>query len=379
MAETSIFETTVAHFLAPVKEYLEDPTVAEIMINAPDEIYIERAGELIKTDARFADADSLRSAANNILQYTGKRLSTDHPLMDARLPDGSRVHVIIPPLCRRSICITIRKFAKVDFDADKLVELGSWTPQAMEYLRMVVLAEKNLLVGGGTSSGKTCLLNVLSDFIPHHQRIVVIEDSAELDLNQEHVVSLEARGPDRWGRGQITIRDLFRSSLRLRPDRIIIGEVRGGEALEMIQAMTSGHAGSMSTLHANVALGSLNRLETMALMSQVDLSPDALRAQITSAIDVIVQVTRFNDGRRGLTQIAEVMDLDRDGHYQVQDIFTYELDRDEQGLLTDVGSLRWTGKASRFAEEPKVRVLAKQRELTRGIFDSPATGTERAV
>ena len=380
MAETTnIFETTVAHFLAPVMEYLQDPTVAEIMINAPDEIYIERAGELIKTDAKFVDAEALRSAANNILQYTGKRLTTDHPLVDARLPDGSRVHVIIPPLCRRSICITIRKFAKVDFDADKLVELGSWTSEAMEYLRMCVLAEKNLLVGGGTSSGKTCLLNVLSDFIPHHQRIVVIEDSAELELQQEHVVSLEARGPDRWGRGQITIRDLFRSSLRLRPDRIIIGEVRGGEALEMIQAMTSGHAGSMSTLHANVALGTLNRLETMALMSQVDLSPEALRSQITSAIDVIVQVTRFPDGKRGLTQIAEVLELDRDGHYRVQDMYTYKLDRDEQGQLTESGSLVWTGKQSTFVEEPKVRVLAKKRKLTRHVFDAPNGAEESEI
>ena len=378
MAETTnIFETTVAHFLAPVMEYLQDPTVAEIMINAPDEIYIERAGELIKTDARFPDAEALRSAANNILQYTGKRLTTDNPLVDARLPDGSRVHVIIPPLCRRSICVTIRKFAKVDFDANKLVELGSWTAEAMEYLQMCVLAEKNLLVGGGTSSGKTCLLNVLSDFIPHRQRIVVIEDSAELELQQEHVVSLEARGPDRWGRGQITIRDLFRSSLRLRPDRIIIGEVRGGEALEMIQAMTSGHAGSMSTLHANVALGTLNRLETMAMMSQVDLSQEALRSQITSAIDVIVQVTRFPNGQRGLTQIAEVLELDRDGHYRVQDMFTYKLDRDEEGQLTESGSLVWTGKESTYAEEPKVRVLAKKRKLTREIFDAPQGAEER--
>ena len=378
MAETAnIFETTVPHFLAPVTEFLEDPTVAEIMINAPDEIYVERAGSLVKTDARFEDAEALRSAVNNILQYTGKRLTTDNPLVDARLPDGSRVHVVVPPLCQRSLCVTIRKFAKVSFDAHTLVELGSWTEQAMEYLQMIVLGEKNLLVGGGTSSGKTCLLNVLSDFIPHHQRIVVIEDSSELELHQDHVVTLEARGPDRWGRGQITIRDLFRSSLRLRPDRIIIGEVRGGEALEMIQAMTSGHAGSMSTLHANVAMGALNRLETMALMSQVDLSPGALRAQITSAIDVIVQVTRFSDGRRGLTQIAEVCELDKEGHYQVQDIFTYALERDDEGQLMDVGSLVWTGKPSLFSGEPKIRVLGRQRRLTREIFDGPEPGQER--
>lgn len=367
-ARSSIFEATVEHFLSPVLPFMRDGSVSEIMINAPDEIYIERKGQLVKTDAKFADSEALYAAVNNVLQYTGKRLTDEHPLTDSRLPDGSRVHVILPPLCRKSICMTIRKFAKVMFDAEHLVELGSWTPRAMEYIRMCVLAEKNILVSGGTSSGKTCLLNVLSGFIPAHQRIVVIEDSAELDLQQDHVISLESRSADRWGKGEITIRDLFRSSLRLRPDRIIIGECRGGEALEMIQAMTSGHAGSMSTLHANVAMGALNRLETMAMMGEIELPLHALRSQIASAIDVIIQVTRFTDGRRGLTQVAEVLPLDENGRYCIQNIFDYKLDSEGKGQLD------WTGKKSIFIAEPKVRVLSDQWNLTREIFSGDSEG-----
>jgi len=321
MAKANIFEATVEHFLAPVLSYLHDPKVSEIMINNPREIYIERDGKVSKTDAQFPDADSLLAAVNNVLQYTGKRLTAEHPLVDSRLPDGSRVHVILPPLCRTGVCMTIRKFSKVTFDASHLLSLGSWTAEAMEYLQMCVLSEKNILVAGGTSSGKTCLLNVLSGFVPEHQRIVVIEDSSELELQQDHVISLEARQADRWGRGEVSISDLFKSALRLRPDRVIIGEVRGGEALDMIQAMTSGHAGSMSTLHANMPMDALNRLETLAMMSKVDLPLYALRAQIASAIDVIIQATRFSDGRRGLTEISEVLPLDDQGHYRLLDMF----------------------------------------------------------
>jgi len=364
MDKTGIFEATVQHFLAPIMPYMQDPSVSEIMINSPDEIYVEREGKLVKTDARFEGEDALRSAVNNVLQYTGKRISDDNPLIDSRLPDGSRVHVILPPLSRRGTCMTIRKFAKVMFNADHLVELGTWTPQAMEYLRVCVLAERNILVAGGTSSGKTCLLNVLSGFIPHHQRIVTIEDSAELKLQQEHLISLEARHPDRWGRGEVTIRDLFRSSLRLRPDRIIIGEVRGGEALDVIQAMTSGHAGSMTTLHANMAADALNRLETLAMMSEIELPLSALRAQIASAIDVVVLMTRFTDGRRGVTQVCEVLPLDEAGRYQLRDIFTYSLDQKGSGRLV------WTGVKSIFAAQPQVRVLTDGLESTKPIFQA---------
>ncbi len=368
MARTDIFAATIRHFLAPVVRFLDDPSVSEIMINTPDEIYVEKDGALVRTDAKFDSAESFVAAVNNVLQFTGKRLTSEQPLMDSRLPDGSRVHVILGPLSRRGTCMTIRKFAKVMFDADHLVELGSWTAQAMEYIRLCVLGEKNLLVSGGTSSGKTCLLNVLSEFIPHHQRIVVIEDSAELALQQEHVISLESRGPDRYGRGEVTIRDLFRSGLRLRPDRIIIGECRGGEALEIIQAMTSGHAGSMSTLHANSPLDALNRLETLCMMSKIDLPLHALRAQVTSAIDVVVQMMRFSDGRREVTGVSEVLPLDKEGRYTMRDMFIYEL---EEG--TDRGRLVWTGAKSQYGGEPRMRLLVSKAELTREIF--PAAGS----
>ena len=372
MAKASIFETTVAHFLKPIMPFMDDPSVSEIMINSPTEIYVERNGQLELTEASFEDDESLLAAVNNVLQYTGKRLTDEHPLIDSRLPDGSRVHVILAPLCRTSTCMTIRKFAKIMFDADHLVELGSWTAEAMEYVKLCVLAEKNILVAGGTSSGKTCLLNVLSGFIPNHQRIVVIEDSAELELQQHHVIPLEARGADRWGRGAVTITDLFHSSLRLRPDRIIIGEVRGGEALDMIQAMTSGHAGSMSTLHANMAADALSRLETLALMSSVELPLYALRSQIASGIDVIILVTRFNDGRRGLTQISEVLPLGDDGKYRLQDMFRYELGEGAEGRR-GIGALAWQNVKSSFRDEPKVRVLRDMWDLTKMIFSEDST------
>ena len=366
MSRTDIFAATIRHFLAPIVPFLDDPNVSEIMINTSEEIYIERDGALVKTEAKFDSQEAFMAAVNNVLQYTGKRLTPEYPLQDSRLPDGSRVHVILAPLSRRGTCMTIRKFAKVMFDAEHLTELGTWTDQVKEYIDLVVQGEKNLLVAGGTSSGKTCLLNVLSGFIPAHQRIVVIEDSAELALQQDHVVSLESRGPDRYGRGEVTIRDLFRSGLRLRPDRIIIGECRGGEAMEIIQAMTSGHAGSMSTLHANSPLDTLNRLETMCMMAKMDLPLYALRAQITSGIDVLLQMTRFNDGRREVTAVSEVMAM-VEGQYQVRDVFVYDLqDGEEKGRLV------WSGQKSQYGREPRMRVLHSQAKLTEGIFDFAA-------
>ncbi len=367
MANQELYQATVDHFLAPVMDFIRDSDVSEIMINRFDEIYVEKNGQLVKTEATFGDNESFMAAVNNVLQYTGKRLTQEHPLVDSRLPDGSRVHVILAPLSRRGTTMTIRKFAKVMFSGQTLLELGSWTQLAMEYIRCCVLAEKNILVAGGTSSGKTCLLNVLSNFIPDRQRIVVIEDSAELELQQEHIISLEARQPDRWGKGGVDIRDLFRSSLRLRPDRIIIGEVRGGEALDMIQAMTSGHAGSMSTIHANSPLDTLNRLETLAMMSKLDLPLYALRAQIASAIDVVVHMTRFSTGGRGLTQISEVLPLTDGEHYELRDMFRYELDE----AAGDVGALNWTGATSTFSHEPKVRVQRAGWEEAKKIFTEP--------
>ncbi len=304
MPDVALFTRTIDHYLAPIRGFLADENVSEVMVNGPADIYIERDGELVKTSAKFEDDESYHAAINNILQFTGKSLYDDDALIDARLPDGSRVHVAKAPCARHGTVMNIRKFAKSMLDLDWLMELGTLTPEAREFLEIAVTAEHNMLVAGGTSSGKTSLLNALSAMIPRDQRLVVIEDSAELQLQQEHVISLESKPADRFGRGAVGIRELFRSSLRLRPDRIIIGEVRGGEALEMIQAMTSGHGGSMGTLHANSPQDALNRLETMALMSEVELPLSALRAQVSSAIDLIVQMSRQIGGRRLVTDEA---------------------------------------------------------------------------
>lgn len=347
MTVHDIYSKTIAHYLAPISQYLADTRVTEIMVNRGDEIYIERDGQLHKTDAAFDDEQAYQAAVNNILQFTGRTLSDDQPLIDSRLPDGSRVHVAKQPCSRLGMTMTIRKFSKQMLDVDWLIELGTLTPQACQYLKVAVQAERNILVAGGTSSGKTSLLNALSNFIPDRQRIVAIEDSAELDLQQEHVISLEARLPDRYGHGAVSIRDLFRSSLRLRPDRIIIGEVRGGEALEMIQAMTSGHGGSMGTLHANNPADALNRLETMAMMSQVELPLHALRAQISSAIDVVVQMSRHIGGRRMVTQITEVDAMADPNHYELRDLFTMSPSGDPNDPKQV--QLAWTGMRSTLA------------------------------
>lgn len=365
-----LFTETVAHYLGPIKKYLDDPTVSEIMINHSDEIYIERDGRIRKTSAAFADQEAYDAAVNNILQFTRQTISEDKPLIDSRLPDGSRVHVARQPCSRFGTAMTIRKFSKSMLDVDWLIQLGSLSEPANEYLKVAIRSERNLLVAGGTSSGKTSLLNALSKHIPRRERIVVIEDSAELQLQQDHVISMETKAADQFGRGGVAIRDLFRSSLRLRPDRIIIGEVRGGEALDMIQAMTSGHGGSMGTLHANNPRDALGRLETMALMSKVELPLFALRAQISSALDVIVQMSRHIGGKRMVTQISEIDPLDDSGQYQLRDIFhiapvaTEDGDKDMQ--------LVWTGERSALAG----RVRPDEEKIitahTKKLFDSPA-------
>ncbi len=347
----AIFDATIAHYLAPIKPFLDDETVAEVMVNHADEVYIERDGQLHKTDARFADEEAYESAVNNILQYTGKSLSDLTPLVDARLPNGSRVHVAKAPCARHGTVMTIRKFSKAVLDVDWLVQIGSLSQMARDYLRVAINREQNLLVAGGTSTGKTSLLNALSAFIPDDQRIVVIEDSAELQLQKSHVVALEAKAADRYGRGAVGIRELFRSSLRLRPDRIIVGEVRGGEALDMVQAMTSGHGGSMGTLHADSPRDTLNRLETLCLMSEVELPLHAIRGQIASAIDVIVQTNRAVGGSRVVSQISEVLPLDEHGSYALRDVFTLKdapIGGHEESDGTQRVALTWTGEVSGF-------------------------------
>jgi len=349
----AIFERTIAHFLEPVGEYLRDPNVSEVMINGPDEVYIERHGQLTLTDAKFADDEALLAAVRNVLQYVGKRVSTEHPMMDARLPDGSRVHVAMPPCSRKGIVITIRKFAREAFDMAFLVRTGCLSELARDFLDLCIVTEKNLLISGGTSSGKTSLLNILSEYIQADRRIVVIEESSELQLRQPHVISLEARSPDRYGRGEVTIRDLFKSSLRMRPDRVIVGESRGGEALDMIQAMTSGHAGSMTTLHADSPADALNRLETMAMMSSVEIPLSALRSQVASAIHIIVQMMRFADGSRRIVEISQVLPLDDRGRYRTEDLFSLRMPKGEHELSK--AELQWTGAKIVFRDEVAVQ------------------------
>lgn len=348
-----IFEQTILRFLEPVGEYLRDPTVTEIMINGPHEVYIERKGRLTLTDAKFDNEAALIAATRNILQFVGKRVTTERPMMDGRLPDGSRVHVAMPPCSRRGVVVTIRKFSRQAFDMDFLVKSGCLSELSRDFLILCIGTEKNLLVSGGTSSGKTSLLNVLSEYIQSDRRIVVIEESAELQLRQPHVLSLEGRSPDRYGRGEVTIRELFKNSLRMRPDRVIVGECRGGEALDMIQAMTSGHAGSMTTLHADSPADALHRLETMAMMSTVDIPLAALRAQVASAIHVIVQMMRFADGGRRVVQISQVLPLDTHGRYQVEDLFVLRLPAGERDLAK--AALQWTGAKIAFRHEVAVQ------------------------
>ena len=348
-----IFERTILHFLEPVGEFLRDPSVTEIMVNGPDEIYIERRGQLTLTEARFPDESALMAAIRNILQFVGKRISVEIPMLDARLPDGSRVHVAMPPCSRKGILLTIRKFSHQAFDMDFLVSTGCLTELARDFLKLCIVTEKNLLISGGTSSGKTSLLNVLSADIQADRRIVVIEESSELQLRQPHVLSLESRAPDRYGKGEVTIRDLFKHSLRMRPDRVIVGECRGGEALDMIQAMTSGHAGSMTTLHADSPADALHRLETMALMSNVVIPLSALRAQVASAIHVIVQVMRFSDGSRRVVQISQVLPLDTHGRYQTEDLFVLRMPEGERELSK--AKLEYTGVKVEFRHEVSVQ------------------------
>jgi len=352
-----IFEQTIFHFLEPVGEYLRDPTVTEIMINGPDEVYIERRGRLELTRAKFPNESALLAASRNILQYVGKRISAEHPMLEARLPDGSRVHVAMPPCSRRGVVVTVRKFARQAFDMGFLVSSGTLSELARDFLALCIVTEKNLLISGGTSSGKTSLLNVLSEFIPADRRIVVIEESSELQLKQPHVLGLESRAPDRYGRGEVTIRDLFKNSLRMRPDRVIVGECRGGEALDMIQAMTSGHAGSMTTLHADSPGDALHRLETMAMMSNVEIPLMALRAQVASAIHVIVQMMRFGSGARRIVQISQVLALDDRGRYQVEDLFMLRLPKGERELSK--ADLQWTGAKLVFRNEVAVQAELK--------------------
>jgi pilus assembly protein CpaF len=369
MNRETIFEASVDYFLGPIREFLLDDSVTEVMVNGPREIYIERAGRLYKTAARFVSDDALLSAIHNIAQYVGREIDADRPILDARLPDGSRVHAIIPPSARRGTSLTIRKFKRDILAMEDFVRMGSLSDSALEFLRIAVRLRKNIVVAGGTGTGKTTFLNALSTAIPKEERIVVIEDSSELKLGQEHTVYLESQQGDVDGRGEVTIRQLFKASLRMRPDRIIVGEVRGGEALDMVQSMISGHSGSMTTVHATAPRDALVRLETLSLMSDVDLPVYVARAQVASAINLVVQLTRFTeDGSRKVTRITEQLGLDEQNRYQFRDLFVSKLTgKTEAGRL--IASLEPVGNKPSFAAEPYEQGMDSSIRLTKMLWE----------
>lgn len=332
----------------PIQPLLNDDTINEIMVNGPYKVYIERNGKIEKTNITFRDSEHLMRIIDRILAPLGRRVDESCPYMDARLPDGSRVNVIIPPLSLIGPVLTIRKFARNPFTVEKLIEIGTITPEAIEFLKACVVARLNIVISGGTGSGKTTLLNVLSGFIPNDERIITIENAAELQLRQEHVVTLETRPPNIEGKGEVTMRDLVINALRMRPDRIIVGEVRGGEALDMLQAMNTGHDGSLTTLHSNSPRDALARIETMVLMAGVDIPIKAIRQQIASALDLIIHMERLKDGSRKVVQITEVQGMEGDT-IVLQDIFVFEQLGIENGKI--IGRLRPTGIRPKFMEK----------------------------
>jgi pilus assembly protein CpaF len=338
--------------LGPLEPLLADPTISDILVNSPQNIYIERRGKLERTNVAFKDDEHLMRVIERIVSSVGRRIDESSPMVDARLSDGSRVNAIIPPLSLDGPVLSIRRFGAEPLRISKLIEIGALTKDIADMFEMCVTARLNILISGGTGAGKTTLLNALSAYIPEEQRIVTIEDSAELQLQQPHVVRLETRPPNIEGRGEITQRDLVKNALRMRPDRIVIGEVRGGEAIDMLQAMNTGHDGSLTTVHANTPRDALARLETMIQMTGMKLSERAMRQQIASALNLVIQAARLSDGTRRVVSISEITGMEGDT-ITMQEIFQFE----RKGIDKDgnvVGRFRPTGVRPRFAERLKV-------------------------
>jgi len=358
-----LFEQIVAEILGygPIEPLLADESITEIMVNGAKSIYIERHGKLEKTSLTFESDEHILRIIDRIVAPLGRRIDESSPYVDARLPDGSRVNAIIPPLAINGPTLTIRKFSKTPLTVEDLVEIGTITPEAIEFLKACIYARMNVVVSGGTGSGKTTFLNVLSGFIPNDERIITIENAAELQLRQDHVVTLEARPPNIEGKGEVTIRDLVVNSLRMRPDRIIVGECRAGEALDMLQAMNTGHDGFLTTAHSNSPRDTLSRLETMCLMAGMDLPVRAIREQIASALDLIIHTSRFRDGSRKVVNITEVQGMEGDV-IVMQDIFIFEQTGIEGGKI--IGQLRPTGIRPKFI----TRIEAANIHLPPSIF-----------
>jgi pilus assembly protein CpaF len=330
----------------PIQTLLDDPSITEVMVNSFDKVYIEREGKLIKTNIKFNDDEHVIRIIDKIILPLGRRIDADNPTVDARLPDGSRVNAVIPPVAIDGPSITIRIFSKEKLTADQLIQFGSITANMAEFIRACVVSRLNIVISGGTGSGKTTLLNVLSGFIPDDERIVTIEDAAELRLHQDHVLRMETKPPNIDGAGEVPIRELVRNSLRMRPDRIVVGECRGGEALDMLQAMNTGHDGSLTTVHANSPRDALSRLETLSLMSGLDLPLRVIREQIASAVDVIIQQSRMKDGSRKVTHVTEVAGMEGDT-IVMTDLFKFEQSGTDQDGKT-LGELQSTGMRPMF-------------------------------
>jgi pilus assembly protein CpaF len=337
----------------PLEPFLHDDTVSEVMVNGPDAIYIERSGKIQHTGAAFVDDAHLMRIIDKIVSTVGRRVDESSPMVDARLPDGSRVNAIIPPLALRGPTLTIRKFSRDPYTMDDLINFGSITPKAAQFLAACVNGKLNILISGGTGTGKTTTLNAMSAYIPNAERIVTIEDAAELQLQQQHVITLESRPPNIEGQGEVRIRELVRNTLRMRPDRIIVGEVRGPETLDMLQAMNTGHEGSLTTIHANSPRDALSRLETLVMTAGVELPHRAIREQIASAFDLLVQITRLVDGSRRITHISEVLGMESDV-VTLQDVFVAKPPDEEQTTSTGgklLGPLECTGLKPHFLEK----------------------------
>jgi pilus assembly protein CpaF len=356
--------------LGPIEPFIRDPEITEVMVNSHRVVYVERGGKIYRTDVSFRSEEDLRRTIEKIVARVGRRIDDASPYVDARLTDGSRVNAIIPPVAIHGSALTIRKFSADPFTAKDLIDFGTLTPELVRFLEACVRGRLNILVSGGTGAGKTTMLNVLSAFLPEDERIITIEDSAELRLQQPHVVSLEYRPPNIEGQGEVTIRDLVRNALRMRPDRIVVGEVRGGETLDMLQAMNTGHDGSISTIHANSPRDVLSRLETLALMAGMDLTVRALREQVAAAIDLIVHVSRFQDGIRRVSNVTEVVGLEGDT-VTMQDLFVFHVDAglDERNRVR--GRLTPSGLRPHFLEK-----LAERNVFLDTAWFAPPPGME---
>ena len=350
----NVYALQIASMLRPVKAFLESPKISEVMINGHEEVWVEMGGKVRKTDVKFEGPEELLAAARAIGQFVGKTFDEMHPRLDARLPDGSRVCATMPPVTKQGVCIAIRRFFTEKLTMKQLVSFGSISEDAIEFLRICVEMKKNILVSGGTGSGKTSLLNVITGLIPVEERLIILEDVKELQPQSIHVVQMECAAGDKEGKGKVEMKDLLHSTLRMRPDRIIIGEIRGGEALDLINAINTGHGGAMATIHASSPTQALQKLETLTLYSGFDLPLMAVRAMVAMAIEVVVQTNRYKDGSRKISNIGEVLSLNTDGSYNTKDIYKFEYDGVDAEKKV-MGGVRWTGEIPTFVDDIKTQ------------------------